>query len=255
MEACDSPHSRLFFTLGQVRVQPVTSVCHSERRLDVLHLLIGYLPSGPISSRLPPVPLLCLASPWLPRSLPESWLLFRKGFPPWASGCSSVLASSRSEALWVRVLVLSLYHRLGFIIYKATSFIQPHQTATFLGVVLVGPSFRTCPSPVGFPLYSHSFLHSMRSLQLLLRDHWDFVVQFLILAWAQEIESYLLWWFDAHHLLTSLDLISSLPDLLFWSDASVQGWGQTFSTALSRVSGRSWSSATPSTCASDGPLA
>ena len=103
------------------------------------------------------------------------------------------------------------------------SFIQPHQTVTLLGVVFVGPSFRTFPSPGGFPPCSHSFPHSIRSLQLLLRDHWDFVVESVVFTWAPEIELYLLWWSDARYLLASLYLLSPLPDLLFWSASSGLG--------------------------------
>ena len=65
----------------------------------------------------------------------------------------------------------------------------------------------------------------MRSLQLLLRDHWDFVDESVILAWTPEIKSGLFWWSDARHLLASVSLVSPQPDLLFWSDASDQGWG------------------------------
>ena len=54
----------------------------------------------------------------------------------------------------------------------------------------------------------------MRSLQLLLRDHWDFVEVSVVLSWTLEIESDLLWWLNARHLLAGVSLVSSQPDLL-----------------------------------------
>ena len=48
----------------------------------------------------------------------------------------------------------------------------------------------------------------MWSLQLLLRDHWDFVDESVILTWTPEIELDLLWWSDARHLLVGVSLVS-----------------------------------------------
>ena len=65
----------------------------------------------------------------------------------------------------------------------------------------------------------------MRSLQLVLRSHWGFLDKSVILEWNQEILSNLTWWSDAWYLIAGGSLVSPQPDLLFWSDASNQGWG------------------------------
>ena len=65
----------------------------------------------------------------------------------------------------------------------------------------------------------------MRSLQLLLRHQWDFVDESVILHWSPEISSDPTWWSDASHLLSSVSLVPFQPDVLFWSNASDQGWG------------------------------
>ena len=53
----------------------------------------------------------------------------------------------------------------------------------------------------------------MRSLQLLLRDHWDFVDESVVFAWTPEIELGFRWRSDAHHLLASVSLVSPQPAL------------------------------------------
>ena len=65
----------------------------------------------------------------------------------------------------------------------------------------------------------------MRSLQLVLRDHWDFEDESVIVRWTPSNESDLLWWSDLYNILTGVSLEPLQPDLLFWSDASDRGWG------------------------------
>ena len=186
-----------------------------------------------------------------------------------------ILASSRSEALWARDEVLSLCNRLVIIIKKTKSCLQPTLTSTYLGMVIVSPSFRALPSQkmvstlltqitefLSFRqqnvvswwcLLGHlsSFCHlipgcclRMRSLQLLLRDCCVFVDESVYLYWTPEIESDLIWWFDTH-LLAGISLVSPQPNGLE---------GQTCSTNLSWVAGRTWSGASPSTCMNSGPF-
>ena len=80
--------------------QPVGSSCSSEGRLDGLHRLEGYLPSGPCPSRQPAVSSVCriwesvpiqsfvLVSPQPLKCLPGSWLLY------WLCSMTSVSGSS-----------------------------------------------------------------------------------------------------------------------------------------------------------------
>ena len=86
----------------------------------------------------------------------------------------------------------------------------------------------------------------MRSLQLVLRDHWDFKYESVTVSWTPSIESVLDWWSDVRHLLVGVSLDSPQPDLLFWSDASDQGWGRTSSTSSPWVAGPRWSGSTSS---------
>ena len=65
----------------------------------------------------------------------------------------------------------------------------------------------------------------MRSLQLCLRERWDFADKEVVVSWTPEIESDLRWWSDARHLLSGVSFLVSQPDLLFWSNASDQSWG------------------------------
>ena len=65
----------------------------------------------------------------------------------------------------------------------------------------------------------------MRSFQLLLRQQWDFVDEPVILQWSPEVASDLAWWSYAAHLLSGVSLVPLQLDVLFWSDASDQGWG------------------------------
>ena len=58
-----------------------------------------------------------------------------------------LLASSHQEALQVRDTVLSLCHRLGIVVNPQKSVLEPYQTATYLGMVIVSPTLRAFPSP------------------------------------------------------------------------------------------------------------
>ena len=63
----------------------------------------------------------------------------------------------------------------------------------------------------------------LRSLQLLLRQQWDFVDKSVVPAWSPEVASDLDWWSDASHLLSGVCLMSQQLDVLFWSNASDHG--------------------------------
>ena len=65
----------------------------------------------------------------------------------------------------------------------------------------------------------------MRSLQLVLQRRCDFVDESVVVPWTPEIELDLFWWYDTGCLLQGISLEVQHPDLLFWSDASDQGWG------------------------------
>ena len=64
----------------------------------------------------------------------------------------------------------------------------------------------------------------MQSLQFVLRSALDFVNKSVV-KWTQSNWEYLLWWSDTSNLLLGVSLEEVRPNLLFWSDASDQGWG------------------------------
>ena len=57
-----------------------------------------------------------------------------------------ILASSRVEDLWARVVVLDLCQELGILINFAKSRLSPSQTSTYLGMVLESQTLRAFPS-------------------------------------------------------------------------------------------------------------
>ena len=72
----------------------------------------------------------------------------------------------------------------------------------------------------------------MQSLQLELRRRWDFLDESVVLSWTPKIEEDFVWWCDMDHLLQDVSLEVQHPVLLFWSNASDQGWGLTSTTSL-----------------------
>ena len=180
-----------------------------------------------------------------------------------------LLASSHQETLQARDTILSLCHRLGIVISPQKSVLEPCQTATYLGMVIVSPSLRAFPSPervATLLAQIEEFLSSrgqsmvswrsllgclsslchlvpsgrlrMRSLQLLLHQQWDFVDESVVLQVSQEIASDFAWWSDANHLLSGVSLVPFQPDVLFWSNASDQGGG---ANLLDRFVSGQWS--------------
>ena len=65
----------------------------------------------------------------------------------------------------------------------------------------------------------------MRSLQAVLRKRWDFVSEETLLSWDQSCQQDLHWWLDEERLKVGCSLKVIPPDLMFWSDASDEGWG------------------------------
>ena len=65
----------------------------------------------------------------------------------------------------------------------------------------------------------------VRSLQLVPKSAWDFQDVCVCIRWTLAIHDDLLWWSDERHLQAGVQLDPLFPNLLFWSDASYQGWG------------------------------
>ncbi|XP_066956309.1 uncharacterized protein [Macrobrachium rosenbergii] len=65
----------------------------------------------------------------------------------------------------------------------------------------------------------------MRALQLALRRSWDFDDDSVLIPWDSACHDDLLWWIEEDRLASGISLVTSPPELLFWSDASDVGWG------------------------------
>ena len=57
-----------------------------------------------------------------------------------------VLASSQTNALWARDMVLSHCRDLGFLVNLAKSHLVPARSATYLGMTIATPTWRAFPS-------------------------------------------------------------------------------------------------------------
>ena len=65
----------------------------------------------------------------------------------------------------------------------------------------------------------------LRSLQLCLRESWDFVDESVSVEWTDMIHYDLQWWSEARNILAGVSLATPHTDHRFWSDATDQGWG------------------------------
>ena len=181
-----------------------------------------------------------------------------------------ILAASREEAIWTRDNVLELCEDLGIVVNLEKSSLVPSQIVSYLGVRINSQTFQASPTPTRIEkffsiveeflssrrqsasfwrvLLGHlaSLIHlvpsgrlCVRSLQLCLRDQWDFLDESQVILWDASSQEDLLWWCEEGRLEEGISLESRLPNLMFWSDASNQGWGATACDHV--VSGR-WES-------------
>ena len=167
-----------------------------------------------------------------------------------------VQASSRSECLCARDQVLLLCRELGIVVNLGKSQLTPTQVVTYLGMVIDATSLRVSPTPTRIQtlvLLVEEFLSSerqpaafwrrllghlssmtqlipggrlrMRSLQLILRQSWNFQDEEVLVAWSHQVKVDLSWWIEPSRLQPGSSLEVIPPDLMFWSDASDEGWG------------------------------
>ena len=72
----------------------------------------------------------------------------------------------------------------------------------------------------------------MRSLQLALRNQWDFQDEEALVLWSDQCRLDLEWWASEERLLEGISLEVVLPDHMLWSDASDVGWGAHLSSEI-----------------------
>ena len=167
-----------------------------------------------------------------------------------------VLADSRTTCLEARDKLLQVCEELGLQINLRKSSLIPSQQVTYLGMVIDSESFiarpsesRICnllrqirlflaspnpPATLWRRLLGHlssltllvkGGMLRMRSLQLQLRDLWDFQDETQRIPWDPLSREDLLWWSDTVKANRGVDLSLPIPDLAFYSDASDVGWG------------------------------
>ena len=134
----------------------------------------------------------------------------------------------------------------------------PSQTIVYMGIKIESRIFRASPTPLRIEKFfsiAEEFMSSkvqsarfwrvllghlasftqlfpggrlrMRSLQLALRRGWDFRDHSVLIPWDSPPREDLLWWCTEGRLEEGVSLNVSSPDLMFWSNASDQGWGAT----------------------------
>ena len=171
-----------------------------------------------------------------------------------------ILASSVEEAIWARDQILEICADLGIVVNLEKSTLTPSQVATYLGVRIDSGALRASPVPLRIERFFsivEEFLSSelqpakswrillghlaslialvpggrlrMRSLQLALRSSWDFLDETVLVAWDTPSLEDLRWWCDRGRLERGISMLTPLPDQMFWSDASDQGWGANLS--------------------------
>ena len=167
-----------------------------------------------------------------------------------------ILAPSHEASLCARDRVLNLCQTLGIQINFAKSHLEPTRLAIYLGIQIDSSILRASPTEarrLKLQFLIREFLgHNpqsawscqqllghlasltqlipggrlrCRSLQIALRRQWNFQDQEALVFWDEEIEEDLWWWYDDKRLREGRHLSSLPPDLMFWSDASDQGWG------------------------------
>ena len=171
-----------------------------------------------------------------------------------------ILVSSREEACWERDKVLDLCLDLGILVNLEKSSLILSQTIVYLGIKIKSRTVRASPTPLRIEKFfsiAEEFLSSkvqsvrfwrvllshlallthlvpggrlqMRSLQLALRRSWDFRDDSILVPWDSPSREDLLWWCAEGRLEEGASLNVGSSDLMFWSDASDQGWGATVS--------------------------
>ena len=179
-----------------------------------------------------------------------------------------ILAANRDEAIRARDTVLDLCVDLGIIVNLEKSALNPSQVVSYLGVRIDSQTFRALPYPSRIEkffsiveeflssrgqstkfwrvLLGHlaSLIHlvpggclRVRSLQLCLRTHWDFLDESQIIRWDASSQEDLVWWCEEGRLEEGVSLEFRHSGLMFWSDASDQGWG---ATACDQVASGCW---------------
>ena len=167
-----------------------------------------------------------------------------------------VQASSREEVLRARDKVLELCQALGIIINFDKSHLVPTQIMDYLGIRIDATLLRASPVPERIDKLTsvvEEFLSyekqpawlwrkllghlssltqlvpggqlRMRAVQLALRSQWDFRDEEVLIEWNLQCRLDLQWWTELGRLEQGCHLEIVPPDLMFWSDASDQGWG------------------------------
>ena len=167
-----------------------------------------------------------------------------------------ILAQSREGALEARDITLSLCKELGVVVNLEKSDLHPSQEVTYLGMRINSTTFTASPTlkridtftqivdeftscrnpPVTLwrsllghmssftALVQNSRLRT-RSLQIALREQWNYRDTSQTAVWNEECKRDLDWWRDEVRLTQGIPLSKEIPQESLWTDASDIGWG------------------------------
>jgi len=169
-----------------------------------------------------------------------------------------IAAPSRTEVLKARDWILRTCQSLGLLINMEKSALEPTQSIQYLGMQIDSVLSKVYPSEARIKRFSdllqiflkteappailwlrvlghmvsleklvpRARLH-MRSLQWKLKESWSPITgnKFLKVQPSAEVLIDLVWWLTEENLRVGIPLTSPTPEILMFSDASLQGWG------------------------------
>ena len=167
-----------------------------------------------------------------------------------------ILASSELACLQSRNRLLTVCTELGIQVNLTKSSLVPTQSLVYLGMEIQSLPFIARPTPArvsnllclieeflstlsppaflwhrllghlsSLTLLVPGGMLRMRSLQLCLKDQWDFLDDHFQVSWSPLCREDLLWWARVAQQREGVSLSLPVPDVSFFSDASDVGWG------------------------------
>ena len=167
-----------------------------------------------------------------------------------------ILAPLELACLQSRDRLLTVCTELGIQVNLTKSSLVPTQSLVYLGMEIRSLPFIARPTPARVSnllclieeflstlsppafLWRHLLGHlssltllvpggmlRMRSLQLCLKDQWDFLDDHFQVSWSPLCREDLLWWAQVAQQREGVSLSLPVPDVSFFSDASDVGWG------------------------------
>ena len=189
-----------------------------------------------------------------------------------------ILASSELACLQSRDRLLTVCTELGIQVNLTKSSLVPTQSLVYLSMEIRSLPFIARPTPArvsnllclieeflstlsppaflwcrllghlsSLTLLVPGGMLRMRSLQLCLKDQWDFLDDHFQVSWSPLCREDLLWWARVAQQREGVSLSLPVPDVSFFSDASDVGWGPWSANTMPRAFGLLFRPLSPST--------